>query len=257
MTFQFHRIEQKEGYAIVYVDHPPVNSLSDEVKAELLTALESIKAKNKCVILTGTGEKTFVAGADIRELANLDEESGRARVFKSKEFFSYIDNYPIPIIAAINGSALGGGFEVVMCCDISVAVKEVKIGLPEVNLGIIPGGGGTQRLTRYVSPGMAKLMIYTGKLLSADEAYQLGIVQNVVEREGLLTEAEAIARQIAKKPPLAVQSSKIAINKGLNATLEDSLNTEAELFAKLCGTKDKNEGVSAFLNKRKPVFSGE
>ncbi|MRG84886.1 enoyl-CoA hydratase/isomerase family protein [Salinibacillus xinjiangensis] len=257
MKFSYHRVQQKKDFAIVQIDNPPVNALSDEVKEELLTVLESLKKNNKAIILTGTGNKTFVAGADIKELGKLDENSGRKRVFRSKKLFSYIENYPIPIIAAVNAPALGGGFEVVMCCDICIAVKEARFGLPEVGIGVIPGGGGTQRLTNIISPGMAKLLIYTGKVIKADEALQLGIVQKVVEQEDLINEAEKMAVKVTQKAPLAIQYSKIAINEGLSANKEQGFDKEAELFSKLCATKDKNEGVHAFLEKRPPNFKGE
>ncbi|MEC1524981.1 enoyl-CoA hydratase-related protein [Neobacillus niacini] len=257
MSFKFHKVHQKEKYAIIQIDNPPVNALSDEVKHELQVVLESLKDNNHVIILTGTGEKTFVAGADIKELAKLNEESGRNRVNKSRKLFSYIENYPIPIIAAINASALGGGFEIAMCCDICIATQNAKFGLPEVGLGVIPGGGGTQRLPKLVSPGLAKLMIYTGKLITSDEAEKLGIIQMVVNQENLLNEAEKIAKIITKKAPLAVQYSKISINQGINIGLIEGLNKEGELFSKLCSTIDKNEGVSAFLEKRKPTFNGK
>jgi enoyl-CoA hydratase len=257
MDFTFHKVQQKERYAIIQLDNPPVNSLSDDVKSELQVVLETLRINNQVIILTGTGEKTFVAGADIKELAKLNEDSGRNRVNKSRELFTYIENYPIPIIAAINASALGGGFEIAMCCDICIAAKNAKFGLPEVGLGVIPGGGGTQRLPKLVSPGLAKLMIFTGKLITADEAENLGIVQMVVNQEDLLVEAEKIAKTITKKAPLAIQYSKISINQGLNNGLVEGLEKEGELFSRLCSTNDKNEGVSAFLEKRKPIFNGK
>jgi enoyl-CoA hydratase len=250
---------QKEGrVAVATMSNPPANALSPALRDEFLEKLGALSADSEVwvVIVTGAGEKFFAAGADIPSLLDLDRDSGLARVRKSREFYSAIANFEKPVIAAINGICLGGGLEVALACDIRVAAEHAKLGLPEVNLGIIPGAGGTQRLPRAIGPGWANYLLFTGEAIPARQAWEIGLVQSVVPAEGLLEKAHEIAGKINSKGPLAVRAVKRASSRGLQEPLEKGLDLENRAFSEVCGTWDKNEGVSAFLEKRKPKFEG-
>lgn len=252
------RIELADRVAVATMDHPPANALSPELREEFLGKLAALSEDEEVwtVIITGAGGKFFAAGADIPSLLKLDRQSGLERVRTARRFYSGVASFPKPVIAAINGLCLGGGLELALACDIRVCADHAKLGLPEVNLGIIPGAGGTQRLPRAVGPGWASYLLLTGDPIAAPKALQIGLVQEVVPLEGLLDKARQIASAINRKAPLAVRAAKWAAKEGLSLPLEQGLDLENQAFAELCETRDKNEGIRAFLEKRRPVFVG-
>ncbi len=260
MDYKNIKFEIDAPVAIVTINRPEVlNALNADTITELEHCFDALaEAKQvKCVILTGAGEKSFVAGADINELNTDTVITGKNRCLRGQMVFSKIENLPKPVIAAINGFALGGGCELSLACDIRLASENAKMGQPEVNLGIIPGYGGTQRLARVVGPGMAKKMIFSGDFVRADEALRIGLVEAVYPLEELLNEAKKLAQKICTKGPLAVTYAKQAINLGLDTDLKSGLAFEAEAFGGICGTDDKNEGTGAFLEKREAKFEGK
>ncbi len=259
MEYENIKLGKDGSVAIVTIDRPQVlNALNDETIAELDHCFTAIADDDSvlCVILTGGGEKSFVAGADINELAVCDVVSGRAKCDRGQTLLSKIENLRQPVIAAINGFALGGGCEIALACDIRLASEKAKIGQPEVSLGIIPGYGGTQRLSRLVGRGKAKQMIFTGDHINAAEALRIGLVDEVYPPEELMTKAKEMARKIASKGPLAITAAKEAINLGLDVDLKSGCEHEASLFAGICASEDKTEGTKAFLEKRKAEFRG-
>ena len=252
--------EKKGAIAYVTVNRPKVlNALNTPTWTDLHTAFEEAKADASVhgVILTGTGDKAFIAGADIGELANVDafeaEESSRF----GQGVLDLIENLGKPVIAAINGFALGGGCETAMACTIRIAAEQARFGQPEVKLGLLPGGGGTQRLPRLVGKGRALQLILTGETISAQEAYRIGLVNEVVPAAGLIERAEAILKQIMANAPIAVKFSLEAANKGLETSQSQGLALEASFFGICAATEDKKEGTSAFLEKRAPKFRGQ
>ncbi len=259
MEYKNIKLEKEDGVAVVTIDRPKVlNALNDETVAELDHCFTAIAADSSvlCVILTGGGEKSFVAGADIGELAICDVVAGRAKCDRGQSLLFKIESLPQPVIAAVNGFALGGGCEMAMACDIRLASEKAKIGQPEVSLGIIPGYGGTQRLARLVGRGKAKQMILTGDHIGAEEAHRIGLVDEVYPQEELLPKAKEIAKKIASKGPLAIKAAKEAVNLGLDVDLASGCEHEAVLFAAICASEDKTEGTNAFLEKRKAEFRG-
>lgn len=259
MDYKNIKLDKANGVGIVTINRPEVlNSLNDETIAELDACFDQIATDDeiKCVILTGEG-KAFIAGADIGELAVCDVISGRAKCDRGQALFFKMEKLPKVIIAAINGFALGGGCEIAMACDIRLASAKAKLGQPEVTLGIIPGYGGTQRLTRLVGYGKAKQWVFTGDIYPADEAYRIGLVDEVYPPDELMDKAMEMAQKIASRGPLAVATAKEAIDRGANVTLDAGCEHEAALFAGLCVSKDKKEGLSAFLEKRKAEFVGQ
>lgn len=259
MAYETLLFEVKEGIAYVTINRPKVlNALNDKVISELEQVFTTIKEDDqvKAVILTGAGEKAFVAGADITQLVDLNTLQGKDFARKGQEVFCLIENLGKPVIAAINGFALGGGCELAMACTLRIASTNAKLGQPEVNLGIIPGYGGTQRLPRLVGKGRAMELLITGRMVDAQEAYQMGLVNKVVEPEKLMEEAEKLAKTIMSKGPVAIKLAIEAVNRGLEVSLEEGLRIEADLFGLSCSTKDKVEGTKAFLEKRKPSFQG-
>ena len=244
--------------ATVTVDHPPVNALNRALWIRIGEIFEEISIRDeiKVVIVTGAGEKAFVAGADITELGEKRRFDGEAYSRLCQESLNKVEFCPQPVIAAINGFALGGGCELIMACDIRIASQRARIGVPEINLGIIPGAGGTQRITRIVPKGYAKLMVLSGDMIAAEEALRIGLVDKVVPQENLMEEAKSLAEKLAAKAPMALRIAKKAVNEGIQVSLREGLNLEARYFGVLCGTEDKNEGVDAFLNKRKPTYKG-
>lgn len=249
----------KDKIAIVTIDNPPVNALNYNTMEDLeavFDELDRVKDDVKVVILTGSGEKAFVAGGDIKSFANINPEIARARTEKVRKRFLKIENFERPIICAINGLCLGGGLELAMCCDIRIIVDHAKLGQPEINIGVIPGVGGTQRLPRLVGEGIAKELIYTGRFIDTGEAKSIGLVNRVVPKDELIEEAMKMAKLIASKPILALRAAKETIHKGLNMTLEQGLELENQHWSYLCGTEDQKEGVTAFVQKRDPVFVG-
>ncbi len=260
MNYKNLLIDRQPPLVIVSINRPEVlNALNADTITELHDFFSGIEFDTEilCVILTGGGEKSFVAGADIKELAGDDVISARARMDRGQALLNKIENLPKPVIAAINGFALGGGCEIAMACDIRLASDKAKIGQPEVNLGIIPGYGGTQRLPRLVGTGMAKKMIFSGDFLRADEALQAGLVDGVFPADQLIEEAKKLALKICSKGPLAIRAAKEAINFGMNTDLASGLAHEAALFAAICATEDKAEGTTAFLEKREAKWKGK
>lgn len=260
MTYQNIKLEIEPPLAIVTINRPDVlNALNAPTIGELDRCFDELEnaADVLCVIITGAGEKSFVAGADIKELATDTVITGKARARRGQGVFSKIENLSKPVIAAINGFALGGGCELALACDIRLASEKAKLGQPEVNLGIIPGYGGTQRLARVVGPGQAKKIIFTGDFVRADEALRIGLVDEVYPPEKLMEAARDLAKKIAAKGPIAVRAAKQAINLGLNTDLDSGLRFEAEAFGAICATADKAEGTGAFLEKREAKFGGK
>jgi len=251
--------EKKGSIAYVTVNRPKVlNALNTPTWTDLQAAFEDAKADASVhgVILTGAGDKAFIAGADISELAHVNafaaEESSRF----GQGVLDLIENLGKPVVAAINGFALGGGCETAMACTIRVAAEHAKFGQPEVKLGLLPGGGGTQRLPRLVGKGRALQLILTGETISAQEAYRIGLINEIVPAANLIERAEAILKQIAANAPIAVKFSLEAANKGLETSQAEGLVLEASYFGICAATEDKKEGTSAFLEKRAPQFHG-
>jgi enoyl-CoA hydratase/carnithine racemase len=251
--------EKKGSIAYVTVNRPKVlNALNTPTWTDIRAAFEAAKADPSVlgVILTGAGDKAFIAGADISELAHVDayeaEESSRF----GQSVLDLIENLGKPVIAAINGFALGGGCETAMACTIRIAVESAKFGQPEVKLGLVPGGGGTQRLPRLVGKGRALQLILSGEMISAQEAYRIGLVNEIVPAANLIERAEAILRQIAANAPIAVKFALEAANKGMETSQSEGMLLEASYFGLCAATEDKKEGTSAFLEKRAPQFRG-
>ena len=260
MDFKNILIEKKDKLAVITINRPNVlNALNDETISELHLSLREISKEEqvRVVILTGTGEKAFVAGADIGELKVCDALSGHRKSVNGQRLLNHIENMEQVVIAAINGFALGGGCELALACDIRIASENAKLGQPEVNLGIIPGYGGTQRLARLVGKGKAKELIFTGDMVDAAEALRIGLVEKVVPPTELMKTAEEMAAKIISKGPLAIKAAKRAINLGLDVDLKSGLEYEAMEFSAICATEDKTEGTAAFLEKRKPNFKGK
>lgn len=229
-----------------------LNALNSKVLDELSATLDAVDLENtRCLILTGAGEKSFVAGADIGEMSTLTKAEGEAFGKKGNDVFRKLETFPIPVIAAVNGFALGGGCEIAMSCDIRICSENAVFGQPEVGLGITPGFGGTQRLARLVSPGMAKQMIYTARNIKADEAYRIGLVNAVYPLEELLPAAEKMASGIAKNAPIAVRNCKKAINDGLQTDIDQAIVIEEKLFGDCFETEDQKYGMAFFLDKNK------
>ena len=249
----------QEDIATVTVDHPPVNALNEGLWIRIGEIFEELSEREdvKVIIVTGAGEKAFVAGADITELGEKKRFTGEGYSRLCQESLNKVEFCPQPVIAAINGFALGGGCELIMACDIRIASEKARIGVPEINLGIIPGAGGTQRITRIIPRGYAKLMVLSGDMIPAEEALRIGLVEKVVPPESLEEEARALAEKLVLKAPIALRLAKRAVNEGIMVSLREALNIEAEYFGILCGTEDKNEGVDAFLKKRKPSYKGK
>ena len=245
--------EQKGNYAVITISREKaLNALNSQVLEELDATLDAVNLDEvRCLILTGAGQKSFVAGADIGEMSTLTKAEGEAFGKKGNDIFRKIETFPIPVIAAVNGFALGGGCEISMSCDIRICSDNAVFGQPEVGLGITPGFGGTQRLARLVGPGMAKQMIYTARNIKADEAYRIGLVNAVYPQEELMAAAEKMAAGIAKNAPIAVRNCKKAINEGLDAEMDDAIVIEEKLFGDCFESYDQKEGMAAFLEKRK------
>ena len=246
---------EKKGYiAVATINRPKaLNALNSEVLSDLDELVATVKADDeiRALVITGSGEKAFVAGADIGEMSTLTKEGGTAFGKHGNDVFRAIETLPIPTIAAVNGFALGGGCELSMACDIRICADTAVFGQPETGLGITPGFGGTQRLARLVSPGMAKQLIYTAKNIKADEAYHIGLVNAVYPLEELMPAAEKLAETIAKNAPIAVRACKKAINDGLQVDMDKAIVIEEELFGSCFQSADQIEGMSAFLEKRK------
>ncbi|MBK8792020.1 MAG: enoyl-CoA hydratase/isomerase family protein [Holophaga sp.] len=252
------KLERQDGIAIVTLDRPEaLNALSLKVFNDLEAAfLELARDPSlRAVILTGAG-KAFVAGADIKEMADFGPIQARAFARRGQSVMRLIESFPHPVIAAVNGFALGGGCELAMACDFRIASENAKAGQPEVNLGVTPGFGGTQRLARLVGRSLAKYLLFTGEILSAERALQIGLFDEVVAPEQVLPRCLEIAQTIASKGPVAVSYCKHAVNIGVEATLAQGQDFEAELFAQTFATGDQKEGMAAFILKRPATFKG-
>ena len=254
---QYLKVTAEEGVAVVTIDRPPVNALNRQVMAELDQALEAVKtdAAVKVVILTGGGSFAFVAGADVKEIASLSSGREAAEVAaRGQAVMTKIQRLGKPVIAAINGVCLGGGNELAMACHLRLTGDRVRFGQPEINLGIIPGFGGTQRLPRLIGTIKALELILTGDLITAQEAHRLGLVNQVVPQDQVMKAAKDLARKIASKGQVAVQAALRVTEQGLGQPLEAGLAAEAEAFGRVAETQDAKEGGSAFLEKRQPKF---
>ncbi len=260
MPYENILVEKKMPIGYITINRPKVlNALNVKTVLELVAAFEEMANDDdvRVVILTGSGEKSFVAGADIKEFQNLSPDGARQYAMRGQKLLNLIERLGKPVIAAINGYALGGGCEIAMACTIRIASENARIGQPEVGLGLIPGYGGTQRLPRLVGKGRAYEMILTGQHIDAARAEQIGLVNKVVPQASLKEECEKIAKAIAKQAPLAIRYCLEAVDRGLNGSLDDGLALEADLFGLVFGSEDVKEGVSAFLEKRKPGFKGK
>jgi hypothetical protein len=249
----FVKFDTEGAVGVVTIERPKaLNALNSEVLAELEACFDNIDTDViRAVILTGSGDKSFVAGADIAEMSKLNPAEGEAFGKKGNDVFRKIETFPIPVIAAVNGFALGGGCEIAMSCDIRICSDNAMFGQPEVGLGITPGFGGTQRLARLIGAGMAKQLIYTARNIKADEALRIGLVNAVYPQEELMPAAKKMAAAIAQNAPIAVRACKKAINDGLDVNMDDAIVIEEKLFGSCFETHDQIEGMSAFLEKRK------
>lgn len=260
MEFKYILYEKSEGVATITINRPEaLNAFNAEVVGEILQALEDVKTDEniRVVVLTGAGEKAFSAGADIKAMKGINALKARELSQMGEKLCTALENLEKPIIAAINGYALGGGLEVAMACDLRIASENAKVGQTEINIGLIPGWGGTQRLTRLIGATKAKELIFTGKMVDAKTAEQLGLVNMVVPADKFRETVRQFAIEIAQKAPVALKVAKALINKGAEISLDAALALEREGFGVVASTEDLQEGVSAFIEKRKPMFKGK
>jgi enoyl-CoA hydratase len=257
-TITVERRGNENRVAVITINRPEKrNALTIKTRAEGAAALDVLRADEtvRVVVFTGAGDKAFIAGADISEFANETAITQR-EVMLGRSLFTAVDTFPKPVIAMINGYCLGGGCELALACDIRIASETASFGQPEINLGIIPGGGGTQRLTHLIGEGKAMEMILTGDIIDAKTAYTLGLVNNVYPAAELEAKTMELANRIAEKSPVALAMAKEAVKTAARANLDEGLRREIDLFAMCFSSEDKTEGVSAFLEKRKPNFKG-
>lgn len=254
---QFIVLEKDNGIATLTINRPEArNALNSQVVAELAAAADELARDGdvRAVIVTGAGDKAFVAGADIGEMKDLDADGARRFAAAGQRAFAKLAGLPVPVIAAVNGYALGGGCELALACDVRIASETARFGQPEVGLGITPGFGGTQRLARLIGPGRAKWLIFSGQMIGAAEALAWGLVERVVPPEQLLAAARELAEKMAGNSPVAIAQAKQAIDRGLAVPLAEGCEIEAEAFAACFRTGDPREGMSAFFEKRRPRF---
>jgi len=259
LAYQNLKFENQNGVGILTIDRPQaLNALNSDTINELnhFFETEALDDSIHVVVITGSGQKAFVAGADIAEMQPMSVEQAREFSTWGQSVFDKIENLHKPVIAAINGFALGGGCELAMACDIRIASDKARFGQPEVSLGIIPGYGGTQRLSRLVGKGVAKELLFTGDIIDATEAYRIGLANKVVPAEELMSVAKAMAEKIMSRGPVAVKLTKSAVNKGLEGDLKSGLALEAEMFGVCFSTSDQNTGMAAFLGKSTAKFIG-
>ena len=249
---EFVKCEAEGAVAVITIDRPKaLNALNSAVLDELSATFDAIDQNViRAIVLTGAGDKSFVAGADIGEMSTLSKEEGEAFGKKGNDVFRKIETFPIPVIAAVNGFALGGGNELAMSCDIRLCSDNAVFGQPETGLGITPGFGGTQRLARLVGMGMAKQMVYAAANIKADEAYRIGLVNAVYPQEELLPAAQKLAARIASMAPIAVRAAKAAINEGYQVSIDSGVRIEEEKFGSCFETEDQKEGMANFLRKK-------
>ena len=260
MAYHTLLYEKEDGIGIVTINRPAsLNALNGEVYTELYELFQEIEndAEVRVVILTGSGEKAFVAGSDITEMQPQNSMEINSFVEKARMASDRIYTLSKPVIAAINGYALGGGCELTMCCDLRIASENARFGQPEINLGVIPGAGGTQRLTRLIGLTRAKELLYTGDMIDAQTAVDIGLVNEVVPEGKLMDEAKALAQKLLDKGAIALRLLKTATNSGINMNLISALDLEAECFSMCFSTEDQKEGMNAFIEKRKPKFQGK
>ena len=258
-SFETLRLDRQGRVAIITINRPDKrNALNIKTREEGAALLDQLREDDSVgvVVFTGAGDKAFVAGADIGEFAGRTAITQR-EVMTSRSLFTAIDTFPKPVIAMINGYCLGGGCELALACDIRIASENASFGQPEINLGIIPGGGGTQRLPRLVGEGKAMEMVLTGEIIDARTAFTIGLVNHVVPADQLQAKTLEMANRIAEKSPIALQLAKEAVKLASKSNLDEGLRREVDLFALCFSTEDKNEGVSAFLEKRKAVWKGK
>ena len=258
MAYDFLKVETQGAITILKISAPKsLNALNSSILKEIDSFIDNLDEQTRVLIITGEGEKSFVAGADISEMAHLDEQGGYEFGKLGAGMFRKIETLPIPVIAAVNGFALGGGCELAMACDIRIASSNAKFGQPEVGLGIIPGFSGTYRLAKLVGQGMAKEMIYTGRAIRAEEALRIGLVNAVYEQTELLDRACEMAGRMLANAPVAIAYAKKCINESYDLNADEAIELENEQFGQCFVTVDQKEGMDAFLNKRKPVFTGK
>ena len=258
MEFENLLIEKRGRVAIVTINRPDkLNALNIPTRNEILAAFDELErdAEVRVVVITGAGEKAFIAGADINEFAGMTAVGQRA-VMKGRRAFDAVEDFSKPVIAMINGFALGGGCELALACDIRIASTKAKLGQPEIKLGIIPGGGGTQRLTRLIGEGKAMELILTGDMIGAEEAHALGLVNHVVAPEELEAKTMELANKMAEMSPVALAMAKTSVKNAARLNLREGVDAEVDLFALCFSSEDKEEGVRAFIEKRKPEFKG-
>jgi enoyl-CoA hydratase len=250
----------EDRIATLAINRPDkLNALNAETITELFQSLKKLRQDDNVavVIITGSGEKAFVAGADIAEISRHDEISGRIFATRGQRVFRYLEKMEKPVIAAINGFALGGGCELAMACHIRIASDKAKFGQPEINLGLIPGYGGTQRLPRLIGQSKALFYLLTGEMITAQQALDLGLVSEVVPAENLLTRVNQLALMIRDKAPVARKYILQAVTEGIDQNLDTALHLESDLFGNICATDDMKEGTTAFMEKREPKFTGK
>lgn len=259
MDYQVIQLSKDNDIAVITLNRPPMNPLNGQVFLELAAAADEIESDDtvKAVIITGAGERAFAAGADISEMVNLTVMEVYAFCQASRKAFTKIENLSKPVIAALNGLALGGGTELALTCDFRLAADTAKLGQPEINLGIIPGGGGTQRLSRLIGIARAKELILLGDIIDASTAEKFGLVNRVYPAASLMDEARKLASRLAAKPSVAVKMAKEALNTGLNVDIGSGLVLEAQNFITAFVSEDGREGLAAFNEKRKPNFTGK
>ncbi|HWP97702.1 MAG TPA: short-chain-enoyl-CoA hydratase [Syntrophomonadaceae bacterium] len=260
MEYQNIILEKDDYLALLYINRPKaLNALNAETLYELEAAVKDVKADPdiKVMIITGSGDKAFVAGADITFMLPLSPAEGRFFSDVGEKVMRQFELLEKPVIAAVNGFALGGGCELAMACDIRLASETAVFGQPEVGLGVIPGFGGTQRLPRLIGEGRAKELTYTADVINAQEAYRIGLVNHVYPADQLMDEARKLAKKIAGKAPLAVGYAKFAIGKGMQVDIDTGMSIESDMFGMCCATEDKFEGMGAFVEKRKAQFKGK
>lgn len=249
--------ETAPGVQTLTIDRPDaLNALNSEVLDGIFDAVTPLPAGTRGIIVTGAG-KAFVAGADIAEMADYGTDEAEAFSLRGQRAFQALADFPAPVVAAINGFALGGGLELALACDVLIASEKAKVGLPETTLGVVPGFGGTQRLPRRVGPGHAKRLLFTGAVIGAEEAQRIGLVDMVVPAEDLLGEAAKLIEKAAHNGPIAVREVKHLVDEGMDMPLHDALTMEAAVFGEVFSTKDQEAGMKAFLAKQKPTFTGE
>ena len=259
MSFDNLLVQREAGVAVLTVQRPQrLNALDARTLDELRQAALDFQQDDsiRCVIVTGAGDRAFVAGADIAELAKDTSDGARGRALRGQQTFDLIEQLGKPVIAAVNGFALGGGCELAMACTLRLASADARFGQPEINLGLIPGFGGTQRLARLVGKTKAMEMILTGTPIGAEEALAIGLVNRVVPAAELMSEARTLAEELAAKPPVALRYALEAVNRGLEMPFNEACRLEAALFGLVTTTEDMKEGTAAFLEKRKPGFRG-